>query len=470
MSYELDLQKLEHAFQGRPDIIGAIRQAADAPNWVELFNEISRYVSDLRLSATPSEPASKKRKVDATLPINSAPDRTASNGNAEVVKIAQSGGASLKSDDEGASLLQIRDISFVVPQRKKYTVDFTQAHIRARHLDTGEIISNINYAWKDIAYAFCLPVPEKAQKQYNYILFPSRSNIPSKGAPTMDPLVFTIPATAPKAGAISGPEASTASSFSDTHKDVFDHYISHFLAAAAAAAARPDKVSLVEAEERQFASSIKEAHRPADKALFTKAFRGSKDGYLFFLSTGIFFGFKKPLLFLPKEHIVAVSYTSVLQRTFNLSVEVYTDADAVAADADADADAEDRDELEFAMLDQEDFAGLDAYVKRHGLQDASMADQRRAKRLGVNAVKARDGTVLDAGDAGELERAQQALEDEEDEEEEDYDPGSEGESEGSGTSSGDEDEDADDDDDGGGGEDVDDDDDEHDEEQEEGGD
>ena len=99
------------------------------------------------------------------------------------------------------------------------------------------------------------------------------------------------------------------------------------------------------------------------------------------------------------------------------------------------------------MLDQEDFAGIDAYVKRHGLQDASMADQRKAKRLGINTVKGEDGSKVDVGDSGELQKAELELGDEVPEEEdegtegEDYDPGTDGESEGSGSSS-DEDSDA----------------------------
>lgn len=101
------------------------------------------------------------------------------------------------------------------------------------------------------------------------------------------------------------------------------------------------------------------------------------------------------------------------------------------------------------MLDQADFAGIDAYIKRHELSDASMAATRKAKRLNINkpARKAENGAPAaagegDGGEAGEdseLQKAQQQLEeqevDEEDEEEEDYDPGSEGESDGSGESS-----------------------------------
>jgi hypothetical protein len=195
---------------------------------------------------------------------------------------------------------------------------------------------------------------------------------------------------------------------------------------------------IVQADEKLFASEQRQAHRPGEKAVFVKAFRGSKDGYLFFLPNGILWGFKKPLLFLPHERISATSYTSVLQRTFNLSVEV---------DMTVPGGEESTEEFEFSMLDQEDFGGIDGFVKRHGLQDKSMAEQRKAKRLNVNVVKDEDGNVIGNAEAGELEKAAQEAEqeavDEEDEDEEDYDPGSEGESEGSGSSSEEEEEDGD---------------------------
>jgi hypothetical protein len=100
------------------------------------------------------------------------------------------------------------------------------------------------------------------------------------------------------------------------------------------------------------------------------------------------------------------------------------------------------------MIDQADYGGIDAYIKKHSLQDASLAEKRKAKKLNINAPKGgEDGTnAAGGGDDGEeeeseLQRAQRELEDIEDEEEEDYDPGSDGESEGSGASSEEEDED-----------------------------
>lgn len=220
----------------------------------------------------------------------------------------------------------------------------------------------------------------------------------------------------------------------DDYKTLFDWAVSARLKAAGKA-----NVKIVEADEKLFASEQRQAHRPGEKAVHVKAFRGSKDGYLFFLPSGILWGFKKPLLFLPHERIAAVSYTSVLQRTFNLSVEV---------DVSEKGGEETQEEFEFSMLDQEDFAGIDGFVKRHGLQDKSMAEQRKAKRLNVNVVKDGDGNVVGNAEAGELEKAameaEQEAVDEEDEEEEDYDPGSEGESEGEGLSSEEEEDDGDD--------------------------
>lgn len=100
------------------------------------------------------------------------------------------------------------------------------------------------------------------------------------------------------------------------------------------------------------------------------------------------------------------------------------------------------------MIDQADFAGIDAYVKRHRLQDASMAEQRRAKKLNINGVKGgQDGEDGPGEEGSALEKARREIDgledgsdsDDEEEDDENFDPGSEGESEGSGTSSEEED-------------------------------
>ena len=96
-------------------------------------------------------------------------------------------------------------------------------------------------------------------------------------------------------------------------------------------------------------------------------------------------------------------------------------------------------ELEFSMLDQIDFAGIDAYIKRHHLQDASMAQERQAKKLNINGVKKESAAEGEGGEVEKVlkaERDAEGLGDDDDDEEDDdnFDPGSGGESEGSGTS------------------------------------
>ena len=149
-------------------------------------------------------------------------------------------------------------------------------------------------------------------------------------------------------------------------------------------------------------------------------------GYLFFLSTGIFFGFKKPLMFFPFSSIDSISYTSVLQRTFNLVIKAI------------EPGSSDAKEYELSMIDQADYAGIDQYIKRHQLNDASLAADRRAKAYNVNKDKkteTEDGEMNGSGDGmTELQKAEQALQDAEDEEEEDYEA-SGGESDGEGEDS-----------------------------------
>ncbi|KAL2752401.1 hypothetical protein ACRALDRAFT_1094917 [Sodiomyces alcalophilus JCM 7366] len=428
MAASLDSQRLGAVFQSRPDIIEGIKKAADSPARVTLFNNIANFVYD---QINSSEPAAKRRRIDNGL----ANGFTASNTNgikSEVVVKSEGGDAA----DEHV-LLEVKELSVSVPQRKKYDLCFTENHLYARAPGTKAPVQGICYAWTDIEYAFYLPVPEKAQVQHNYVLFPRGSCLPSKTeTPTADPLVFTVPATAPKPGTVLGVEAGDAAAVSDTYRTLFDWAFTKHLRSAG------NPTEIVSANPALFHSMARQAHRPNEKAVHVKAFRGSKDGYLFFLPNGILWGFKKPLLFAPLGRIAAVSYTSVLQRTFNMVVEVFT---GTGGD-------EGTEELEFAMLDQEDYQGIDqSYVRRNGLQDRSMAEQRRAKM--ELAENMRDAKKAAGGEGGaepngadgmtELERAQaeeeQRLQDEEDEEEEDYDPGSEGDSEGEGETSDEED-------------------------------
>ena len=330
-----------------------------------------------------------------------------------------------QKDQPREVLLEARDLSFSLPQRKKLHLGIAQYGTDINSSETTFSIFTRNPATNEMdmevplsqfAHALRLPVPEKATKQFNFILLPK-----SDPGVNAEAIIWAVNAGPMKSCNIPNAQFANIAAGSD---DVLESALGFVL--------RQSNISLSLPTPEEFYSAMPESHRKGDKAYHVKAFRGSKDGYLFFLSDGIFFGFKKPLAFFAFEDVESISYTSVLQRTFNLNIAYRTSS---ADDANPDA----IQEIEFSMLDQVDFLGIDAYIKRNGLQDASLAEARRAKTL----TKGRNALTVNADDAGgdvsengrtELEKAQQQLNDEEDEEEEDYDPGSDGESEGSGYS------------------------------------
>lgn len=286
---------------------------------------------------------------------------------------------------------------------------------------------------------FCLPIPEKPKRQWNFIIIPKNNdgvNAAPEGATVPEQMVWTFQEPTNKeleAGAEAGPEPMA-------------ERLNRFLA--------PFGKSVVFPTKAEFQSTIPQAHRKGEPGFHVKAFRGSKEGkscidvtdqvqkltawagFLFLTSVGIVFGFKKPIVYLSFGTVESISYTSVLQRTFNLSITTT-----------ASGPEQKVQEIEFAMLDQVDYSGIDQYIKHHGLNDASMAAQRKAQMYNINGpVEGQEESAEAAAADGEteLEKAQRMLEDEEDEDEEDYEPGSDGESGGSGSSSEEEDSDEED--------------------------
>lgn len=279
--------------------------------------------------------------------------------------------------------------------------------------------------------ALCFPVPEKAQRQWNFVIFSRRALDAVSGAevPEAEQVVWTMNETAPT-------NVTAAAGYEPLENDT---YVTSCLRSLNACLKPLGKTTVIPSE-KEFASAIPQSHRKGEVAYHVKAHRGSKDGYLFFVSSGIVWAFKKPLALFTFDNIESISYTSVLQRTFNLVITTMPDQNTG-----------EKEDVEFSMLDQADFAGIDEYIKRHNLNDASMAADRRAKKLNINGKP--KGDAATNGEAGndveedqgdeeeetELQKAERELQDEEDELEEDYDPGSEGDSDGEASSSGSED-------------------------------
>ena len=103
-------------------------------------------------------------------------------------------------------LATITDISFSVPQRKKFIIVITKAGVAATVPGTNKVEWVVE--WQDIKYTTLLRVPEKAVRQVNFIIFPRGSEGLDTAPPAVDPAVFTVPEdAAPKTA--SGPVLSS---------------------------------------------------------------------------------------------------------------------------------------------------------------------------------------------------------------------------------------------------------------------
>ncbi|KAL4779100.1 histone chaperone rtt106 [Aspergillus varians] len=415
---QTQIPAIEDAFAAEPALRKRVYDAIGlTPQHIPLFEDIARYTSGLRtrnaspvqpIQAVNDGPVTKKRKIE-----NGTRTETGTGG-------AQSL-ADLKTHE--ALQFYMQDVSFAMPQRKKLTLEITagKKYLRARNQTSKGV--EFGVPLDRIQHILCLPVPEKNQRQFNFCIIPRYAdgiNPPPEGEPAPEAMVWTVN-DGPAKSAFSGQGQQIGNGDGETAENLVRRMLNDNLS----------HVRVVRPDAQEFASAIPEAHRKGETAYHVKAFRGSKEGYLFLLSTGIFFGFKKPLLFFAFDNVDSISYTSVLQRTFNLNVVARANG------------SDETQEFEFSMIDQADFSGIDTYIKTHGLQDASLAEARRAKRYNINNAKTEENTETEAqdGEESELQKAQRELEDQEDEEEEDYDPGSGDDSGGSGSSSEEDDDD-----------------------------
>ncbi|ONH68141.1 hypothetical protein BON22_1869 [Cyberlindnera fabianii] len=122
---------------------------------------------------------------------------------------------------------------------------------------------------------------------------------------------------------------------------------------------------------------------PHHNSFYVQAHRGIKEGLLYFLPHHILFGFKKPILLFPSEDVESISYSSITRITFCATIALKSG-----------------ETFEFSMIDQEEFAKIDDYVKNRAVNDMSMSEQYKAKPTGAKTQQAE----------GILEEATQSLE------------------------------------------------------------
>ncbi|KAJ5709958.1 hypothetical protein N7493_009550 [Penicillium malachiteum] len=436
---------IEEAFATEPSLKKRVYDAIGAaPQHASLFEDLARYTSTLlaRTTTTTSSlpfvppregPAAKKRKIEN-----------------------EQDSVDLK-DPNLPVQFYVKDVSFSMPQRKKLTLEVTAGakYLRARNQNTNQIEFGVPI--DRIRHALSLPVPDKAQKQFNFCIIPEYSDgvtPPQAGMSAFDCMVFTV-LDGPAKTAFSGSGEQLAHNEGETLESLIRNILNENLPNWPAPE-RPKNAKLEKGEsEEALNEKVVRPHRSIflnkelmntrnEEAYHVKAFRGSKDGYVFFLRTGILFGFKKPLMFFSIDRIASYFITGVGNHSFDLNLLVKPINDIEG----------EHGKYAITILDFKDLDKLSDYMKKYtGLSDkGSFSEDLRAPEHKNGKKRDASGTARAGAEEeeSELRKAVQDYENQEDEDESDgpdYDPGTEGESEGSGQSSDEESDDEDDDED-----------------------
>lgn len=118
----------------------------------------------------------------------------------------------------------------------------------------------------------CLPVPEKAQRQFSYCIIPQYGDgitTAPEGTTTFEPMVWTVADAPPRTAFLgSGTPVMESASLAEKNQTYLQGVLDERL--------KGVKVTCPDAKE--FSCAKPESHRKDEKAYHVKAFRGSKEG------------------------------------------------------------------------------------------------------------------------------------------------------------------------------------------------
>lgn len=220
-----------------------------------LFGDIAKYVLSREAAYTAPSGASKKRKLDDA----TQPTQAVSNGSSRSAGIANP-----------VTTFECKNVSFQIPARKKLKLQFVadQADSRKseiRLIDPKTESTEHTLSNSQIDQVFCLPVPEKQQRQCNFCVFPAPGATTEDGMPC-EQMVFTLNETKPD----DATSSTRAVAEGDTYVTVTEPELDQLL--------QVYGKSVVKPTETEFASSIPQSHRKGEKAYHVKAHKGTKEG------------------------------------------------------------------------------------------------------------------------------------------------------------------------------------------------
>lgn len=269
------------------------------------------------------------------------------------------------SSDE---ILRIMDVSFQLPARKKLDLIITRTRLILYNSKQNAI--EVQYNLDDLSQlgGACVPSPDKAVKSYTYTIF----------LKTEDVIVFN---TQEKAN-VTLKKPNTEDQILETNKH---EIISQLITEHA-------RVPITQPSKEFFRSTgVSSITGKQEDRSHVIGYLKAKDGFLFFLPTGILFGFKKPTLFFPVSSLASTVITNITQRTFDLTLTLRPESKILGSAGFRTTKDGDDDTVQFSMIEQSEYGGIEAYTKKVNINDHSMAEERKAVNKGEGQDETNEG-------------------------------------------------------------------------------
>ncbi|KAI8148021.1 hypothetical protein BJV82DRAFT_594300 [Fennellomyces sp. T-0311] len=254
------------------------------------------------------------------------------------------------------------DISFLLPARKKYNLILTTHQLILVNPKTDQVEHTFDLS--KVQIGVCVPSPAPT-KGHTLTLFFAQ--------PDTDPICFSIQ------------QQNTIQRADDTltvEEENHKHAVLTQLL-------MDQGVRVTQPSKTYFTSTLVSAttgKRSEEDRFYANGYLKAKEGCLYFLPEGVLYGFKKPVSFYPLSCLASTFYSGITQHTFNLSLVLHKGHRPLGS-AFINIKEDEETTVEFSMIEQSEYGGIDGYIKKVGVNDKSMSEENMAPETKARTIQ-----------------------------------------------------------------------------------
>ncbi|KAI8811121.1 hypothetical protein BJ742DRAFT_798285 [Cladochytrium replicatum] len=258
--------------------------------------------------------------------------------------------------EEFESDLVVHDLSFFFP-RKKLDLRIGPAYVTLSKPNTTGSSVDLSFPVANVSHLLVLPTAQKTKPHWTFgfvVISATSISLGKSRSDVVDVIMFGIEDKEAISVTRTGDGARSQLPPSPDRRSSLASLLIQILRNAA----------LVEPDPKLFTPVLQRKLSSEKQQQFgVYAFCGTKDGHIYLLPNGIFFGFKKPVMFFRSEDIISVEISKP-RKTFNITINYHPPASGNADEAVVKRRKTDEGHcaVEFMIMDEAEHEGVAKYL------------------------------------------------------------------------------------------------------------